>query len=195
VRFLSFLARRTDDGSVLLALSARDDAPVEAALWSRLLRELDREERLSRFVLAPLGRADIERLVARTACAGHDAASLARLTERVWAVSEGNPSIAIHMTHVADTTPGVIPDIPAHEREAIARRLACLSETARKLTPLAAVIGREFDFARLVHAAGLPAAKVAAGVEELVRHRILHDVDGGFRFVYERVRHASLDGV
>jgi len=188
MRFLSFLARRIGDRSIVLAITARDDERDDVPLLGRLLRELDREGRFLRIPLAPLGPVGTARLVAAIVRTGTDEPSLASLTARVWTVSEGNPFVAVEMASGARTAPGAGPKLPPRVQALIERRLERLSEPAAALMAVAAVIGPEVDFALLVRASGLEDTKVAAGVEELVRRRVLRDIPDGFGFVHERVR-------
>jgi tetratricopeptide (TPR) repeat protein len=60
---------------------------------------------------------------------------------------------------------------------------------------VAAVIGREFDFALLPRAAGLDPDDAAAGVEELVRRRILHGVGERFDFTHDRIREVASSSI
>src|SRR5205823_2540383 len=92
LRFLSFLAHRIEERPILIAVTAREDETDDVPLLGRMLRELDREGRLVRLALAPLGRAASDALVAALAPL-RDAA----LAERVWTVSEGNPFVAVEM--------------------------------------------------------------------------------------------------
>jgi DNA-binding SARP family transcriptional activator len=188
IRFLSFLARRIGDRSIVLAVTARDDERDDVPLLGRLLRELDRERRFLRIPLAPLGPVGTARLVAAIARTGTDDPSLAPLTARVWTVSEGNPFVAVEMARGARTTPGAVPKLPSRVQALIERRLERLSEPAAALMAVTAVIGRGVDFALLVRASGLQDSEVAAGVEELVRRGVLRDIPDGFGFVHERVR-------
>jgi tetratricopeptide (TPR) repeat protein len=73
-------------------------------------------------------------------------------------------------------------------RRVVARRLDRLSGGAHELAAVGAVIGRNFEFSLLQHAAGLDEAATAAGVEELVRRQVLVEVASGFDFVHERLR-------
>ena len=99
------------------------------------------------------------------------------------------------MTRGARTAPGALPKLPSRVQALIERRLERLSEPAAALMSVAAVIGREVDFALLVRASGLEDTKVAAGVEELVRRRVLRDIPDGFGFVHERVREVAAQRV
>src|SRR5262245_17992856 len=56
---------------------------------------------------------------------------------------------------------------------------------------VAAVIGREFDFPLLRHSAGLEENEAAELLEELVRHRVFHNVDERFDFTHDRIREVA----
>jgi predicted ATPase len=76
---------------------------------------------------------------------------------------------------------------------AVTARLECLSERGQRLVSVAAVIGREFDFALLQHAAGLSEREAAEGVEELVGRRVLHGLGQRFDFTHEWLREVAYD--
>ena len=78
-------------------------------------------------------------------------------------------------------------------REVVADRLDRLTETGRELVIVAAAIGREFDFALLHRASGLDERRVAEGVEELVRRRIVQSKGEQFDLAHERVREVAWD--
>ena len=58
----------------------------------------------------------------------------------------------------------------------------------RQLAAVAAVIGREFEFALLRRASGCDEAAAADGVEELVRRGVLEGTDDQFDFTHDRIR-------
>src|SRR5262249_11343567 len=76
----------------------------------------------------------------------------------------------------------------ARVHDLIAGRLRALSERARRLVDVAAVIGRRFEFALLQRASGFDENDAADGVEELVRRRILEQTEGGFEFTHDQIR-------
>src|SRR5207249_4573436 len=112
--------------------------------------------------------------------------------EQAWAASEGNPFVVVETVRaVREGLPLQEPagvTVPKRVRDLITGRVERLSEGAEQLLSVAAVIGREFDFALLQRASGLPDREAAAGVEELVRRRMLHGVDYAFDFTHDRIR-------
>jgi len=145
----------------------------------------------------PLSRGDTAALVRSLARRGSDEALVARLSERLWAASEGNPFIIVETMRaldegaVTETAPSL--PMPERVRQVIAGRLERLSTRGQELAAMAAVIGREFEFLVLQTAAGLGVRDAAEGVEELVRRRVFHGIGERFDFTHERVREVVRD--
>ena len=155
LRLLAFFARRIPSRPVLLVASSREEELADAATARRTLEELGREAQVTPVTLAPLSRPDTMDLVHSLARTGSEAEALARLEEQVWAVSEGNPFVAVETIRALQD--GTIPSastLPERVRVMIAG-LDRLAESARQLAAMAAVIGREFEFPLLQRASGL----------------------------------------
>jgi tetratricopeptide (TPR) repeat protein len=115
-----------------------------------------------------------------------------RLEEQIWTASRGNPFMIVETLRAlgrgslpADTSP--LP-LPERVRDLIAHRLERLGDRSRRLLAVAAVVGRPFDFALLHRATDLGEAEVAEGVEELVRHRVLHGSGESLELTHDRIR-------
>lgn len=184
LRLLAFLGRRVHPLPVLVAVSAREEELADSTLLRRVLDELERERRLRTLPLAGLSRDATAALVRALAWAGTDASALARLGEVAWVASAGNPFVVVET--IRSQAQGV--GLAAPIRQLVTGRLERLSEHARRLTTVAAVIGREFEFALLRRAADLEESAAAAAVEELVRRRVLHGVGERFDFTHDRIR-------
>jgi DNA-binding SARP family transcriptional activator len=192
LRFLAFLGRRLHSAPFLVAVSVREEELSDSPLLGRMLDELAAEGRLVRLPLGPLGRDDTLALVRRIGRADSRTAIVAERGEQVWATSAGNPLIVVETMRAIDdgvaiTAPGSLP-LPARAREMIARRLNRLSDHARDLVRVAAVIGRELEFPLLQRAADMDEREAAEGVEELVRRRVLHGAGERFDFTHDRIR-------
>jgi DNA-binding SARP family transcriptional activator/alpha-beta hydrolase superfamily lysophospholipase len=191
VRLLAFLARRASGERVLLLVTAREEELPDAPMLRRTLEDLGRTGLLTSVGLGPLSRRDTLALVGRLTPPGAAARS-ERLGERVWAVSEGNPLVAVEMMReVQERAPAEGLTLPRRAREVIGRRLERLAGGARSLLTVAALIGREFDFALLRQACELGDEAAAQGVEELVRRRVLTAVGERLGFTHERLREAA----
>jgi pimeloyl-ACP methyl ester carboxylesterase len=191
VRLLAFLARRVPTERILLVVTARAEDLPDAAMLRHTLEDLGRAGLLASLGLGPLSRRDTVALVGRLTPPGA-AARTERFGERVWAVSEGNPLVAVEMVReIQERAPAEGLTLPRRAREVIGRRLERLADRTRSLLTVAAVIGREFDFALLRHACELDDQAAAQGVEELVRRRILTGVGERLGFTHERIREVA----
>jgi DNA-binding SARP family transcriptional activator/predicted ATPase len=195
LRLLAFVGRRLQTCPVLVVGSAREEDVAGAPLLGRTLEALARDARLVELHLAPLSRDETRTLVRTLAGSENDEAVLTRLEEEVWSVSEGNPFAVVETVRALPdgfaTDPSTKLAIPRRVRDVIARHLDALSERGRDLTTVAAVIGREFDFALLRRSAGLEESDAAESLEELVRRRVLHSVGERFDFTHDRIREVA----
>ena len=199
VRLFSFLGRRLEGHRILLVGTVREEELDGTSPVRRMLADLSKEDRLVRLALAPLSLAHTRELV-RSLSQGSraDESSLARLEDRVWTLSEGNPFVIVEsLREKLDTARGPnLPDlsaVPAKVRELILGRLERLSEGGQHLLATAAVIGRDCEFQLLQRAADLEETDAASVVEALVRTHILHSVGERFDFTHDRLREVAYD--
>ncbi len=195
LRLFSFLSRRIEDRSVLLVGTAREEEVSQTLLLSQLLQELDRDQRVLSFTLSPLSQADTSTLVRRLGSARVEESLLAGLEQGVWASSQGNPFMIVETMRALQEGEGLeaqsgVP-LPKRVRAVVAQRLERLSDRAKQLVAVAAVIGREFDYVLLERAAALGQREAAEGVEELVRRRVLHGMEERFDFTHDRIREVA----
>jgi tetratricopeptide (TPR) repeat protein len=187
LRLLAFAGRRLQHCRLLAVATVRDENLLEATLLRHTLDELGRGQ-LSRLSLGSLSREDTAAL-ARTLM---QLPAVSRLEGQIWTASGGNPFMIVETLRAlrggsmpADTSP--LP-LPERVRDLIAHRLERLGDRSRRLLAVAAVIGRPFDFALLQRASDLGEAEVAEGVEELVRHRVLHGSGESLELTHDRIR-------
>ena len=192
LRLLSFVARRMHTWPMVIVTTVREEELADALALRRTLGELRGERHFEQLALPPLSRPDASKLVRFLAVAGSAENAVARLEEQAWATSEGNPFVIVETLRalgdgIAIAAPGRL-TLPQRVRDVIATRVELLSDRTRDLLSVAAVIGREFAFMLLQRASGLTERDAAAGIEELVRRRMLHGVDDGFDFTHDRIR-------
>ena len=198
VRLLAFLSRRLGALPVLMVASTRPEDAVDTPVVAGALDELRREGRLLELAIGPLNREDSLAL-ARVSPGGADGDMVDRIGNDLWAISEGNPFVIVETMRALSETvlPGAVghPLIAASVREAVARRLARLSEAARRAVDTAAVVGRSFPFRLLLDASGLGDTEAAEAVEELVRRRVLDATGEELVFCHDRIRQVAYDAV
>jgi len=195
LRLLATVARRAQAWPMTLVLTARDEAVQTHAVLRRTLRELAQLPRFVRMDLQALSRQQTARLVVALQGRSADQQASARLAEQVWSASEGNPFVVVET--MRSLAGGAAPEsglaLPERVRELIKGHLESLSASARQLVTVAAVTGREADFALLQTAAGQTEQVAAEALEELVRRRVLRLVGEGFDFTHARIRQAVAD--
>ena len=194
VRLFGFLARRVPSWPVLVVVTARAEDLGDAPLLRTLLEELRAQPHVASMSLAALSERDTRRLVQALGRAGTRAGALERIARQVWSLSQGNPFVAVETMRALDDGQSVESSalgLPERVRDVIRGRLDRLGARARELVAVAAVIGREFEFALAQRAARLDEREAADGLEEIVRRRVLHSVGGGLDFTHDRVRNVA----
>jgi predicted ATPase len=146
-----------------------------------LLQTLIRDNRLARIPLSALSRSDMQDMAASLSPT-HNTPLSNWLTEN----AEGNPFFLTELIHFAYGT-GLLQTDGTFDREflnsslilpptiqnLIESRLLRLSETARQVLHLAAIIGREFDYELVERAASLSDSQTLDAIEELQSARLI----------------------
>jgi DNA-binding SARP family transcriptional activator len=191
LRLLAILGRRIADQRMLIVTTVREEELQDAAALRRTLEELRREGRVDEVRLSALSAQDTATLVRSLSTVGIGAEALTSLEAQVWRVSAGNPFMVVETVRALGDAPTLQSSalaLPERVRDVISARLERLSERGREFADLAAVIGRDFDFALLQRASGGSERDAADGAEELVRRRVLHGVGERFDFTHDRIR-------
>ncbi|MFB7999059.1 AAA family ATPase [Streptomyces sp. NPDC056002] len=173
--FLRYLARRLPAVPALVVVTYRDDELGRTHPLTALLGTLAGYSWVYRHTLAPLSR----RAVAQLAT-GH-----AVDTEELYRVSAGNPFLVTEIL----ATPAE--SIPATVREAVAGRLVGLSQVARSVTDVLAVLGHRASLPLMTHI--LP--EMDGALEEAVACGILRTDGQTIEFRHELARLAVLEAV
>jgi len=192
VRLLSFLARRVAEWPVLLVITAREEEVEARSALRRTLNELRLAGVLELVVLSPLNQTGTATLAHQLAQSDGKSFEPESVVQQIWSVSRGNPFMIVEAVQAlsdapAGSVPRAVPLTPV-VREAVASRLARLSEQGRRLIAVAAVIGRVFEFPVLQRASGLRKLEAAEGVDDLIRRRFLDVVPHGLEVTHDWVR-------
>ena len=192
---LQFLAGAVPDTRVVVLGAFRDtevgpDHPLE-----RLLGDLLRERRLTRIALDGLGPADVRAYVELTGLTASP-----ELAETLHRRTAGNALFLAETVRVLDAEDrleGAQAEaaVPTGVRDAVARRLDPLTESARGALSAASVLGREFDPYTLDALVG---AEAVEAVDAAITARLITAAPGApglLRFSHALVRDALYEGI
>lgn len=171
---IEYLARRVARKPVLLLATYRDE---EAASNLRAMRRTLQQLGLcGHLAPAPL-RADAIADLARHC--GLASESAQRIASEVYARTEGNPLFVTEaLRQFSDV--GSMPDSGLHSL--IAGRVARLTEDARHLLEVAAIIGGAFTVELLRDGVAWPEARVLANLNDLLDHRLVRESGAEHRY-------------
>lgn len=163
--FLHYLMRRSASHPLLLAVTYRQDE-IQPKL-SNWLAQLDRERLAHEIHLMPLARNDVDRMLSIIFEERHTSFDMRRflhgeLLEVLYSLTEGNPFFVeetlssliatgdiSYMQGFWQHRSGSKIAVPRSVQDAVQQRTAHVSEAARQVLTLAAVAGKQFDFALL----------------------------------------------
>jgi ATP/maltotriose-dependent transcriptional regulator MalT len=184
--FVSFLARSLSDERVLVIATYRSDELHRRHPLRPLLAEIDRQPRVRRLQLEPLGREHVrealEDILGRT--------PERDLVDRLFTRSEGNPLYVEEL--LAGGADGRGP-MPSSLREALMVRVERLDDPAQELLRLLAV-GQRLDHRLLADALGAEAGQLVAPLRELVaNHLVVVNAEGRYVFRHALLREVIVD--
>jgi DNA-binding SARP family transcriptional activator/predicted ATPase len=207
--FLSYLAKRIHGEKVLLVFAYRREHAPELAKW---LEQLADRRAVSTLSLNRLSPGDLGRILGRMS--SRTFGGLPSLTSFLYRQSEGNPFYAVEYLRWLIEAGTVEIDsrrrisglkgealqenvLPSGVRTLIQARFGGLSEEAREVMELAAIIGRDFDPALLSNA-GFREARVADLMESLMSSCLIVQnpaMDGMYYFSHDKLRQALYEDI
>jgi DNA-binding SARP family transcriptional activator/tetratricopeptide (TPR) repeat protein len=194
VTALHYLWRRTGGLPLLILATAREEDLADGVV-ARLLATAAREKplQLHRVRLGPLEHAAIARLIelARDAPSAAELETPAAALERD---SGGNPLYLLEMLNARREGKA---DLGAGDNLSglIAERLERLPPVAHELLRGAAVLGRRFPLPLATSVVGLSSLDALNALEELLRRRLVQQVQYGYDFAHDLVREVVYTGM
>jgi predicted ATPase/DNA-binding SARP family transcriptional activator len=191
---LRFLASELPVTRVLVIGTYREVDPVPSGVVSETLADVLRGS-AQRLRLRGLDRAEVAELVREVT----DADPSERLVSFLHTETEGNPLFVSEFLRLLGSEGALAAEgetvvkVPDTIREVIGRRLRTLSQPARQMLTLAAVIGRDFDLRVLETAAGGEADALLDPIDEAFAARVIADSPDGehlMRFAHALLRDA-----
>ncbi len=204
---LDHLARSLHQTSVAIIGTYRDAEVQAATPLANTLLNLDRARLLNRIALGPLPQKDVATMLLHLS-GGREPP--AQVVEFIYSGTEGNPlfveELFRHFTErgeLLDARGEFLTDfreraieVPANLRVLLARRLGRMSDGARGVLSVAAVIGRAFTFELLRAAARTDEESVLDAIEQAEKAALvsstIEQADPLFQFSHELIRRAVL---
>lgn len=118
-----------------------------------------------------------------------------RMAARLWSETEGNPLFVIEALRAGITSDGTQAVLTPTMRAVLRARLGQLTDGARRLTEVAAVIGRPFPVSLIVSATGIDEQEVVDHLDELWCRRIIRDHGLTYDFSHDKLRAVALEMV
>ncbi|MGH8471141.1 MAG: ATP-binding protein, partial [Gammaproteobacteria bacterium] len=117
------------------------------------------------------------------------------LAARLWSETEGNPLFVIEALRAGISCDGSQAVLTPTIRAVLRTRLGQLTDGARRLAEVAAVIGRPFSVGLMVSATGIGEHELVDHVDELWRRRIIRDQGLTYDFSHDKLRAVALEMV
>ena len=192
IELIGFVVRSARTAPVLFIGTVRSEELPEHHPLGRLVDALGHDRAVTTVPLDPLDEATTARLAARIRPSDTIDPELAA---RLWCETEGNPLFVIEVLRA-----GISPDrsqavLTPTMRAVLRARLGQLPDGARRLTEVAAVIGRPFSVGLMVSATGIGEHELVDHVDELWRRRIIRDQGLTYDFSHDKLRAVALEMV
>jgi class 3 adenylate cyclase/DNA-binding CsgD family transcriptional regulator len=183
---LGYLGRTLARAPLLVVMTARRDELAEQAVAQRAVLSLQQDGLLSRIDVAPLNRPALAGLVHTVLERPPPGALVTWLDER----SGGNALFALGLLRAlleegADLEAPELRALPEDLAERVRARLQNLEPSAMALLELLAVVGRRVELGELVTLAGQSVDDLEAGLESLIGHRFIREVEQGREVTFE----------
>ena len=191
IEFLHYVVRLRPEGPLLLVGTARPEEIGDDHPLSALRAGLHHEGTLTE---VPLSRLDAP----ATAELGRqlEGGPLSRsVADTLYRETEGNPLFVIEAVRAGLTDkPGKFLLSPT-VKAVIQSRLGRLSEAARPMLELAAIVGRQFSLEVLISASGEDEEAVVSGLDELWQAGIIREHGHGYDFSHDKLRAVAQERV
>ncbi len=185
IELIGFVVRSGQTAPVLIVGTVRwEEIPQHHPLVG-LVDALQHDQTVTTVPLDPLDEATTAALAARLRAENTIDPELAA---RLWSETEGNPLFVIEALRAGISSDASQAVLTPTMRAVLRARLGQLTDGARRLAWVAAVIGRAFSLRLLVSATGIDEYELVDHVDELWRRRIIRDQGLTYDFSHDKLR-------
>ena len=192
IELIGFVVRSGQTAPVLIVGTARSEEVPKHHPLVGLVDALGHDQAVTTLPLDRLDEATTAILAARLRA---EETIDSKLATRLWKETEGNPLFIIEALRVGLSSDASQAVLTPTMRTVLRARLDQLSDGARQLTEVAAVIGRPFSVDMLVSTTGIDEHELVDPVDELWRRRIIRDQGLTYDFSHDKLRAVALEMV
>ncbi len=190
IELIGFVVRSWHKAPVLIVGTVRSEEIPEHHPLGGLIDALGHDQAVTTLPLDRLDQATTTTLAARLRA--EDTID-PKLAAQLWTETEGNPLFVIEALRAGISSDGSQAVLTPTMRALLRARLSQLSDGARRLAEVAAVIGRSFSVGLLVKATGIDEHELVDHVDELWRRRIIRDQGLTYDFSHDKLRAVALE--
>ncbi|MCK0508330.1 ATP-binding protein [Aromatoleum anaerobium] len=192
IELIGFVVRAGQTAPVLIVGTVRwEELPPQHPLVG-LVDALGHDQAMT---TVPLDRLDETTTVTLAAQLRAEATLDPKLAARLWRETEGNPLFVIEALRAGISADGGQAVLTPTMRAVLRARLGQLTDGARQLAEVAAVIGRPFSVGLLASATGTDEHELVDHVDELWRRRIIREQGLTYDFTHDKLRAVALEMV
>ena len=192
IELIGFVVRSRQAAPILVVGTVRSEEVPEHHPLGELVNALGHDQAVTTVPLNRLDEANTATLAARLSAADTLDPGLAA---RLWCETEGNPLFVIEALRAGISSDRSQAVLTPTMRAVLRARLGQLTDGARRLAEVAAVIGRPFSVGLMVSATGIGEDEIVDHLDELWRRRIIRDQGSTYDFSHDKLRAVALEMV
>jgi DNA-binding SARP family transcriptional activator len=189
---IGFIIRAEETAPVLIVGTVRLEEVAEHHPLTALISALEHDQTVTEI---PLDRFDKDTTVMLAARMGAEDVIDPGLGARLWSETEGNPLFVVETLRAGFFQEGSQAVITPTMRAVLSARLGQLTEGARRLVDMAAVVGRPFSIALMASATRTDESMLVDQIDELWRRRIFREQGIRYDFSHDKLRAFALEMV
>jgi DNA-binding SARP family transcriptional activator len=192
IELIGFVVRSGQTAPVLIVGTVRWEEMAQHHPLVGLVDALGHDQAVTNVSLDRLDEATAATLAARLR--GEDTID-PELAARLWSETEGNPLFVIEALRAGISSDGSQAVLTPTMRAVLRARLGQLTDGARRLAEVAAVIGRPFSVGLMASATGTDERELVDHLDELWRRRIIREQGLRYDFSHDKLRAVALEMV
>ena len=190
IELIGFVVRSGQTAPVLIVGTVRSEELAQHHPLIGLVDALDHDQAVTTVPLDRLDEATTATLAARLRA--EDTID-PKLAARLWRETEGNPLFVIEALRAGISSDEEQAVLTQTMRAVLRARLGQLTDGARRLAEVAAVVGRPFSVGLLAAATGTAERQLIDHVDELWHRRIIRDQGLTYDFSHDKLRAVALE--